>query len=132
MVVAMTLLCNKGKLDSCLVKLIHEMKGGDERLVLLWKGTNECHAVQLIVKLGESEIFVTKFLDMVDGFVNAIHERLQGLALLLLDGEEVVIGIKTGTRTLLDKHVLQSLPHLDRIILNSIKVNALLFLNREG
>jgi hypothetical protein len=99
--------------------------------VFLAQGTNHSHADEFCIKIcdgiGILGIRGSKFLDFGHAIFNPGNEGAQGLIRLLPDREEVIPGIETRPRTLLEVCGSKGGPDLDRIILNSINVHPLFY-----
>jgi hypothetical protein len=98
--------------------------------VFLSQGTNHSHADKFCIKISDGIGFTgvhrSKFLDLRHAILNPSNKSAQGLVRLLPDREEVIPGIETRPRTLLEVYGSKGGPDLDRVILNSINVHPLL------
>jgi hypothetical protein len=98
--------------------------------VFLPQGTNHSHTDQLCIEVLDGIAILatcrTEFLDLGHAIFNPGNEGAQGLVRLLPDGEEVIPGIETCPRTLLEVYGSKGGPNLDRIVLDSVYVHPLL------
>ena len=99
--------------------------------VFLAQGTNHSHADEFCIKIldgvGILGIRGSKFLDFGHAIFNPGNKGAQGLVRLLPDREEVVPGIETCPRTLLEVCRSEGSPNSNRIILDNINVHPLFY-----
>jgi len=90
--------------------------------IFLAQGTNHSHADEFCIKIidGVRILWVhrSKFLDLGHAILNPSNKGAQGFIRLLLDGEEVILGIEMCPRTLLDVYGSEGGPDLHRVVLN--------------
>jgi hypothetical protein len=124
-------LCQECCLELTLVQGLEEHQGGHKMRIFLSQGMNHSHADKFCIKISDGIGFIgvhrSKFLDLGHVILNSSNKGAQGLVRLLPDREEVIPGIKTRHRMLLEVYGSKGGPDLDRVILNSIIVHPLLY-----
>jgi hypothetical protein len=126
---ALSLLSKEGGLELLLVQGLEQDQAGCKLGIVIAQSMNHGHRDQLSIKIsktvGLARVLGVQSLDLGHALLNPGNKGAQGLIRALPDGEEVVPGVETRSRKLLDMGRLEGGPDLDRVVLNVLKVQPL-------